>query len=121
MIFYISVLFLFCEAICGPIILTVTNQTQNLTSPNYPLSYSNNLKCVWKFQFNRYSNVRLRFTDLDLSDTKDCLSNYFELHYVQASTRTEMYEVYLLKYNIKLVVLNPNKKKNISFNLFSSL
>lgn len=71
-------------AICGPRTLEVTNLTKVLTSPNYPVAYSNNLFCIWSLQLDDYStSIMLRFTDLDLENTKDCSSDYLELQYTQ--------------------------------------
>jgi len=69
-------------AICGPGLLHVTNQTQVLTSPNYPLPYKNNIICTWTLLHNIELNnklMMLHFTDLDFEDTNDCLSDYLEI------------------------------------------
>ncbi|VVC39264.1 EGF-like, conserved site,EGF-like calcium-binding domain,CUB domain,EGF domain,EGF-like calcium- [Cinara cedri] len=67
---------------CGKMILPVTNQTEVLTSPNYPLSNGINLVCTWSLIMKRFNPViMLRFTDLDLGDTKDCLFDYLEISY----------------------------------------
>jgi len=73
-------------AICSPTVLDVTNETQVLTSPNYLSLYESNLDCIWLLQMNKdFSNglIMLHITDLDLDDTKDCMSNYLEIHYTQ--------------------------------------
>uniref|UniRef100_A0A2H8TEF1 Cubilin n=1 Tax=Melanaphis sacchari TaxID=742174 RepID=A0A2H8TEF1_9HEMI len=71
-------------SVCGPTALTVTNKTQILTSPNYPLANGNNLICTWVLQSEPPNSVIvLRFTDLNLEDTKECSFNYLEVHYTQ--------------------------------------
>ncbi|KAL4149890.1 hypothetical protein QTP88_003741 [Uroleucon formosanum] len=64
--------------------LMVTNKTQVLTSPNYPLAYGNNLICRWFLQLEPPNTViSLRFTELDLENTTDCSSDYLEIYYTQ--------------------------------------
>ncbi|KAL5234243.1 hypothetical protein ACI65C_001653 [Semiaphis heraclei] len=71
-------------SVCGPTSLMVTNETKVLTSPNYPLAYGNNLICTWSLQSEPPNTIiLLRFTDLDLENTKDCLSDYLEVYYTQ--------------------------------------
>lgn len=64
--------------------LPVTNQTKLLTSP---LSYGNDMFCTWILEMessNRF--IVLRFKDLDLEDTKDCLASYLEIMYMPVNT-----------------------------------
>ncbi|XP_029345463.1 cubilin isoform X3 [Acyrthosiphon pisum] len=70
-------------SICGPSALIVNNQSQVLTSVNYPLPYNtNDLICTWYMQLEHEGqSLVLRFTDLNLADTKDCSSNYLEIQY----------------------------------------
>ncbi|XP_022177373.1 cubilin-like [Myzus persicae] len=70
-------------SVCGPTSLMVTNKTQVLTSPNYPLAYGDNLICTWFLRSDPpYTVILLRFTDLDLENTKDCSSDYLEVNYM---------------------------------------
>lgn len=79
---FVSSLIYFEIAACGQMELSVTNETQILTSPNYPLPYGNNLICTWSLELKRSNRViMLRFIDLDLENTKDCLSDYLEIRY----------------------------------------
>lgn len=76
----------FKTAVCGPTSLKVTNKTQVLTSPNYPLAYGNNLICTWFLQSEPPNTViLLRFTELDLENSNDCLSDYLEVYYTQVN------------------------------------
>ncbi|CAI6368736.1 unnamed protein product [Macrosiphum euphorbiae] len=70
-------------SICGPSALIVNNQSQLLTSVNYPFPYNtNDLICTWYIQLeNEGQSLMLRFTDMNLADTKDCSSNYLEIKY----------------------------------------
>lgn len=75
-------------AVCGPSTLTVTNQSQVLTSANYPLPYTNNLICKWYLQSESFGqSLMLRFTDLNLEDTNDCSSNYLEIKYLPVNRK----------------------------------
>lgn len=70
----------------------VTNETKVLTSPNYPLAYGNNLICTWSLQSEPPNTIiLLRFTDLDLENTKDCLSDYLEVYYTQVNIQIFKY------------------------------
>ncbi|XP_029345465.1 cubilin isoform X2 [Acyrthosiphon pisum] len=70
-------------SICGPSTLIATNQSQVLTSINDPLPYNmNDLTCTWYIQLKSDDQyLVLRFTDMNLADTKDCSSNYLEIKY----------------------------------------
>lgn len=71
----------------------MTNQTKVITSPNYPIAYENELLCTWSLEMDDLNQILLiRFTDVDLEETKECLSNYLEVHYKQV----------ILKYTLKL-------------------
>lgn len=84
----------FYTAVCGPSSLLVTNKTQVLTSPNYPLAYGDNLICTWFLQSEPPNTViLLRFTDLDLENTNDCLSDYLEVNYMQVNTQILKYVI----------------------------
>lgn len=65
----------------------MTNQSQVLTSVNYPLPYNaNDLICTWYIQLqNEDQSLILRFSDLNLADTKDCSSNYLEIKYTSVN------------------------------------
>lgn len=48
--------------------------------------------CTWFLQSELPNSViLLRFTDLDLGDTKECVLNYLEVHYAQVSIKTLKY------------------------------
>ncbi|KAF5295928.1 hypothetical protein FQR65_LT10359 [Abscondita terminalis] len=54
-------------SLCGASVLNVTNQTKVLTSPGYPNSYPNNIRCKWMLQADNYDDsFDIRFTDIDL-------------------------------------------------------
>lgn len=82
-------MFYFLIAACGDTILTVTNQTKIFTSPNYQLSYEINVLCTWILNIEPSNPViMLRFTDLNLEDTKECSSNYLEISYMPVNKIT---------------------------------
>lgn len=62
-------------AVCGPHLLTVTNQTKTLTSPNYPNSYPSNLKCSWILSGEGMyeSKIYIRFPEFDLIENNNSL------------------------------------------------
>ncbi|KAK4871991.1 hypothetical protein RN001_016115 [Aquatica leii] len=57
-------------SICGASVRNVTNQTNVLTSPGYPNSYPNNVKCKWILQTNSVTDkINIRFTEFDLVES----------------------------------------------------
>lgn len=78
------------KAVCGPKTLLATNQTQVLTSPNYPQPCDNNLICKWTLEKKSSgpTPLVLRFTDVDLEGTKDCSSDYLEVYYIYVNIIT---------------------------------
>lgn len=72
-------------------------------SPNYPLPYPNNLICKWSLQLEEgVTTLMMHFTDLDLQDTEDCLSNYLEIRYTEV-----IIKYYLNKYKYKIIYDMP--------------
>lgn len=90
--------------------LSVTNETQILTSPNYPLPYGNNLICTWSLALKRFNRVfMLRFIDLDLENTIDCLSDYLEIRYSPVNIS--------IVHRLWIVQKNKKKELNILINI----
>ena len=42
----------------NPYVVTATNET-DISSPNYPLSYDNNMDCTWIIIANKKSHIQL--------------------------------------------------------------
>ncbi|VVC39263.1 EGF-like, conserved site,EGF-like calcium-binding domain,CUB domain,EGF domain,EGF-like calcium- [Cinara cedri] len=77
-------------SVCGQRELSLTNETQILTSPNYPLPYRNDLICTWSLKLDpSMPIVTISFIDLDLENTKDCSSNYLEIRYMPMKDMTK--------------------------------
>ncbi|XP_060536860.1 cubilin [Cylas formicarius] len=56
------------RGLCGSSELHVTNQLQILTSPNYPNSYPEEIKCTWVLHAEMFKKIFLHFEEFDLVD-----------------------------------------------------
>ncbi|KAF9421742.1 hypothetical protein HW555_002423 [Spodoptera exigua] len=55
--------------------LVVPGQTESISSPNYPLDYSNNLNCEWVFKSEMGRHLEIQFVDFDIEDTHACFAD----------------------------------------------
>ncbi|CAH1796304.1 unnamed protein product [Owenia fusiformis] len=53
---------------CGGFITLQDRGTKLITSPGYPIGYSNNMKCIWLIQAPVHKRVKVDITDVDLEE-----------------------------------------------------
>ncbi|XP_069805660.1 embryonic protein UVS.2-like, partial [Dendropsophus ebraccatus] len=62
--------------VCSTLLNTLSGE---LSSPNYPDNYSNNLTCVWLIRL-QYGQVSLTFNDFCLDKSFACISDYITIY-----------------------------------------
>ncbi|XP_014254813.1 cubilin-like [Cimex lectularius] len=62
---------------CGQSVLTVTEDPEVLTSPNFPQPYPTNVHCLWKF-YSSKSKISLHFDHVDMCEDEKCI-DYLEV------------------------------------------
>ena len=77
LIYFFDIYSLHIEAIiCGE---NIAASNGNISSPNYPESYSNDLFCVWKVSVFMGYTIVLDFLSVDTENSTDCLYDYIEV------------------------------------------
>ncbi|XP_046744297.1 cubilin [Diprion similis] len=78
---------------CGNPILTVSNQTGDLTSPGFPSTYSTGLRCHWILSTSKTENFQwftIHFDHFDLESSENC--NDEKLTIIDKDSRTYVSE-----------------------------
>jgi CUB domain len=68
---------------CGGVWTTPLGE---ITSPNYPQSYSGNLHCEYLIQLPINERIRIQFKDLNIESAEGCLYDYLEVNRFSLNT-----------------------------------
>lgn len=61
------------DAPCGEPFITITdNDTETITSPNYPNNYPLGIQCKWVITAQRSRDIHVHLTDIDMEDLEKC-------------------------------------------------
>lgn len=92
------------SAICGPSVLSVTDQKQLLTSPNYPNNYPHNTRCSWTLTSSQtFTKMEIHFDDLEIQDsTIDGACNTDKLEIADKLVRIYIKQLTHILYNFFL-------------------
>ncbi|KAJ8670094.1 hypothetical protein QAD02_001353 [Eretmocerus hayati] len=66
---------------CGPTDLIIANDSQVLTSPNYPRPHPSDITCRWMIHggSGRLTKVKIRFDDFDMKNSERCEDEYLQI------------------------------------------
>ncbi|XP_052870861.1 cubilin homolog [Anopheles cruzii] len=62
---------------CGGVL---TSPRGSIISPNYPLPYGQNARCVWRISASEGSAIHIVFIDLDMESHKSCQYDYVDIY-----------------------------------------
>ena len=62
-----------------PYVSNLTGDTGEFASFNYPLPYSNDVRCSWALEIPVGYRVQLDFLSFDLQESQDCQTDYLEV------------------------------------------
>ena len=52
--------------------LSIDLSSKQISSPNFPQNYPNNINCSWMIDTNEPRRIVLVFTDFDIENDKEC-------------------------------------------------